>query len=368
MAAQTEANEAQNITRDAASDPAKTITIGTRQSKLAMIQTNIVCDSLKAAFPSYTYKIHGMDPLGDKDKLTALYNFNAKSLWTSELEALLETGELDLIVHSLKDMPTQLPEGLVLGAVFPREDPRDALVLKSSPAPPETDPNKPLSAHNILTNLPEGSIIGTSSLRRMAQLKKKYPHLKFADVRGNVPTRLRKLDDPKSFTDQQVPDFAAIVIAVAGLVRLGLGDRITAYLSKSEGGMMHAVGQGAIGVEIRENDEKVKGLLEKLGCWKTERACLAERSLMRTLEGGCSVPLGVETKWADLDMLTLQATVVSVEGDESVEAESSSVVRSREQADELGREVARLMVEQGAAKILDKITLNRKIIAEQHQA
>jgi hydroxymethylbilane synthase len=355
---------------DSTPSPSTTITIGTRRSKLAMVQTHIVADSLKTAFPSYTYAIHGMDPLGDKDKLTALYNFNAKSLWTSELEALLEVGEMDLIVHSLKDMPTQLPKGLVIGAVFPREDPRDALVLKRSvggEAQKEGE-REGSSAHKILTALPEGSIVGTSSLRRIAQLKKSYPHLKFADVRGNVPTRLRKLDDPASFTDQKVPDFAAIVIAVAGLVRLGLGDRITAYLSKGDGGMMHAVGQGAIAVETREGDEKVAHMLGKLGCWKTERAILAERSLMRTLEGGCSVPLGVETTWAEGDQLTLQATVVSVEGDQSVDAEATATVTTREEAETLGREVARVMIERGAATILDKITLNRKIIAEQHQA
>ena len=131
---------------------------------------------------------------------------------------------------------------------------------------------------------------------------------------------------------------------------------------------MYAGGQGAIGVESREGDEKVKHLLEKLGCWKTERAALAERSLMRTLEGGCSVPLGVETSWQEGDMLTLQATVVSVEGDQSVDAEATAKVTTREEAEDLGMEVARVMVEKGAAKILEKITLNRKIIAEQHQA
>lgn len=346
------------------SDTANLITIGTRRSTLAMIQTDIVRDALLAASPEYTYKVHGMDPIGDRDKITALYKMNAKSLWTSELEALLELGELDMIVHSLKDMPTQMPTGCVLGAIFPREDPRDALVLRVGALPS----GEKLSAHEIFMGLPEGSIIGTSSLRRSAQMKRKYPHLKFDDVRGNVPTRLRKLDDPKSFTDQKVPEFAAIVIAVAGLVRLDLGDRITAHLSKSDGGMMHAVGQGAIGVECREGDAKVIGLLEKLGCWKTERACLAERSLMRILEGGCSVPLGVESSWADGDELTLDATVVSIDGNEAVEGKASMVVKTKEDSEALGREVAKIMVEKGAGKILEKITLNRHIIEEQGQA
>jgi len=353
------------------STPSTTITIGTRRSKLAMVQTHIVADALSTSFPHLTIKIHGMDPLGDKDKLTALYNFNAKSLWTSELEALLEVGEMDMIVHSLKDMPTQLPKGLVLGAVMEREDPRDALVLRRVPASAVEEGGKEKegrSANEILSKLPKGSIVGTSSLRRIAQMKKQYPHLKFADVRGNVPTRLRKLDDPTSFTDQTVPDFAAIVIAVAGLVRLGLGERISAYLSKKDGGMMHAVGQGAIGIETREDDQKVATLLKELGDWRTERAILAERSLMRTLEGGCSVPLGVETTWSADDQLTLSATVVSVEGDRSVDAEVTHKVTSREEAEELGFAVAKGMIERGAAEILDKIHLNRKILAEQHQA
>jgi len=168
--------------------------------------------------------------------------------------------------------------------------------------------------------------------------------------------------------------FSGIILAVAGLVRLGLEGRITAFLSKREGGCMHAVGQGAIGVEVRDGDEKTQRLMEKVGCWRTERACLAERSLMRTLEGGCSVPIGVETEWTGADgeeggdELVLRAVVVSLEGDEAVEAEEKRTVKSKEDADELGRETARVLVERGAAKILKKINLNRKIIAEQGDA
>jgi hydroxymethylbilane synthase len=264
------------------------------------------------------------------------------------------------------DMPTQLPATLSIGAIFPREDPRDALVVSPSLAPTLTAAQ---SAHDILNDLPKGSIIGTSSLRRSAQLRRAYPHLAFADVRGNVPTRLRKLDDPTSFLpEQEVPQFAALILAAAGLTRLDLGDRITRLLSKKEGGCLHAVGQGAIGVEIRTRDAATKTLLANLGCWDTTRACLAERSLMRTLEGGCSVPIGVESEWHEKDSLLLRAVVVSLDGSEAVEAEATLVIKTEEDAEAMGREVARLLVEKGAGDILEKIVLNRKIIAEQGEA
>jgi hydroxymethylbilane synthase len=260
-------------------------------------------------------------------------------------------------------MPTQLPPNLHIGAIFPRADPRDALVL------PPSSHTQSKNAHEILSSLPKGSLIGTSSLRRSAQLRRIYPNLAFADVRGNVPTRLKKLDDPKSFLpEQEIPQFAAIILAAAGLVRLDLGGRITAYLSKEQGGCLYAVGQGAIGVESRSNDPHINSILSKLGCWKTERACLAERSLMRTLEGGCSVPIGVESEWPEEDSLLLRAVVVSLDGSEAVEAEVKMTVKSREDSEALGREVAKVRVEKGAGDILGKIVLNRKIIAEQGEA
>ena len=323
-----------------------------------------------------------MDPLGDRDKTTALHAFNAKSLWTSELEALLEAHKLDLIVHSLKDMPTQLPKGLELGAVFAREDPRDALVLKAGSLPANMGTGRKLGAEEILKSLPAGSVIGTSSLRRSAQLKRRFGHLVFRDVRGNVPTRLRKLDGGErvdGFRDtdderregeerEERPAYAALILAAAGLIRLGLGDRITAYLSSKDGGVLHAVGQGALGVEIREGDEKISGLLRGLGDWRTERACLAERSVMRTLEGGCSVPIGVETEWEDGDILIMRAVVVSLDGSEAVEAEEKMVVKTKEYAEEFGVVVARMLVQRGADNILEAITLNRKTVAEQGDA
>lgn len=363
-----------------ATTPSKSIiTIGTRRSHLARLQTDIVLNTLQSLHPEHTYKVHAMDPLGDLDKSTALYNFkteNAKGLWTSELEALLEQGKLDLIVHSLKDMPTTLPAGLVLGAVMSREDPRDALVLRRN-AGGEDGKAEGRSADEILRSLPAGSIIGTSSLRRTAQLKRRYAHLQFRDVRGNVPTRLRKLDHverPDGFRDtdderregekEEGPSYSALILAAAGLIRLGLGDRISAFLSSGDGGVLHAVGQGALGVEIREGDERIAGLLKGLSDSKTEYACLAERSVMRTLEGGCSVPIGVETEWVGKETLRVRSVVVSLDGSEAVEADERSAVKIGEEADEFGKRVARVLVEKGAGRILDVITASRKGVAE----
>lgn len=296
-------------------------------------------------------------------------------------------------------MPTQLPTGMSIGCIFPRADARDALVVK---------PGLPYTS---LATLPSGACIGTSSVRRSAQLKRLYPHLTFADVRGNVGTRLAKLDAPDG-------QYTALVLAAAGLQRLGMDDRITAFLCKKEGGIMHAVGQGAIGIEVRSDDEEAKKLLAAVGCQHTTLACLAERSLMRTLEGGCSVPIGVETEWltkgsslsttvgtgvgvgakpaADYDKLTgkaisgrtglehsgeaegqadertgelvMRAMVISLNGEEAVECEMRRTITTVEEADEFGWDVARKLVDGGAGRILEDINLNRKIIEEQGDA
>lgn len=257
-------------------------------------------------------------------------------------------------------MPTQLPPKMSIGAIFPREDPRDAFVLKASLA---ADPAT-ASTHSTIAGLPAGSVIGTSSVRRSAQLKRLYPHLRFADVRGNVGTRLAKLDS----TDADAVQYTALILAAAGLKRLGLEGRITSLLSKKEGGMLHAVGQGALGIEVRSDDAATIELLSRVGCERTARACLAERSLMRTLEGGCSVPIGVETEWVAGDDLVMRAVVTSLDGTEAAEVELTERVATKEAADELGRTVAQALVEKGAAAILEKINLNRDIIAGQGDA
>lgn len=311
----------------------------------------MVLADLKKAHPDVSYEIHAMSTMGDKNQTTALHEFGAKSLWTHELEAQLLEGKLDLIVHCLKDMPTQLPPKCVIGCIMAREDPRDCVVMKAG------------LQYKSLLELPEGAVVGTSSVRRSAQIKRLYPKLKFKDVRGNVGTRLNKLDAEDG-------EYSCLILAAAGIIRMDWGARITQYLdSKTEGGgMLHAVGQGALAIEIREGDERVMKLLSSLSNPTSTFAGLAERSLMRTLEGGCSVPIGVETTWIEKGKLLMKAIVVSLDGAESVEAERLDEVLSEKDADEFGWNLSQDLVKKGADKILKAINLNRPIIKEQDGA
>ena len=243
-------------------------------------------------------------------------------------------------------MPTQLPPALKIGAIFARGDPRDALVMK---------PSLPYSS---LSELPAGSVVGTSSVRRSAQIARRYPHLRFADIRGNVGTRLSKLDAEDG-------QYSCLILAAVGLQRLDLQHRITQFLNSKTGGTLYAVGQGALGVEVREGDDRVHGLLQKLAHRPTTMACLAERSLMRTLEGGCSVPIGVESEWIgheDEAMLQMRAVVVSLDGKKGVEGQREAKVETEEQAEDFGRNMALHLVDKGAEQILKEINLNRDIV------
>jgi len=323
------------------------VNIGSRKSALALIQTNIVHKALQAAHPAHTFEVHAMSTMGDKNQVTPLHNFGAKALWTHELEAGLIEGQLDLIVHSLKDMPTQLPPGCTIGCIMNRADSRDALVMKAG------------SPYKSIAELPAGSVVGTSSVRRSAQIVRKYPYLKFKDIRGNVGTRLSKLDADDG-------EYSCSILAAAGLQRLGLEARITQFLDSKTpgGGLLHAVGQGALGIEIRKDDQRVIELLKKLSDKWATLACLSERSLMRTLEGGCSVPIGVETEWIEDGKLLMKAIVVSLDGSESVETQRLGEVLVEAQADEFGRTIAQDLVDKGASKILEAINLNRSIVKE----
>lgn len=325
-----------------------TIHIGTRKSALAMVQTHMVAAALRAAHPEHSYEIHAMSTMGDKNQLVPLHDFGAKSLWTHELEAGLVKRELDIVVHCLKDMPTQLPSTCTIGCIMEREDPRDAVVMKKG------------VAWKSLSELPAGSIVGTSSVRRSAQIKRCYPHLKFKDVRGNVGTRLAKLDAEDG-------DYACLILAAAGMKRMDWGERITQLLDSNTagGGMLYAVGQGALALEIRDGDESIGGLVKSLENTESSLAGLAERSLMRTLEGGCSVPIGVETTWIEKGKLLMKSIVVSLDGSESVEAERLGEVLTPKDADDFGWSLSQDLVEKGAAKILEAINLNRPVIEAQ---
>ena len=247
---------------------------------------------------------------------------------------------------SLLDVPTQIPDTCALGQMMPREDPRDVVVMK------------PGSSYKTLADLPAGSVVGTSSVRRTAQLARHYPHLKVHDIRGNIDTRLAKLDAEDG-------PFTCIILAAAGLHRTGCEGRISQYLEAKNGKMLHAVGQGALGIEIRAGDEFVKGMMEKIGDEKTTLACLAERELLRVLEGGCSAPLGVETEWVKDDSgkekLRLRSIVASVDGKELVEIEKDGDVSSPDEAEAFGKAAAQDLVEKGAGKILEAIQQKKKL-------
>lgn len=320
-----------------------TVHIGTRRSALAVMQAELVLKALQKAHPEVNYEVHAMSTMGDKNQVSALHDFGAKSLWTHELEAELLDGKLDLVVHCLKDMPTQLPPKCTLAAILEREDPRDAVVMKAS------------VNYKTLADLPPGAVVGTSSLRRSAQIKRKYPHLQFKDVRGNLGTRLGKLDAEDG-------DYSCLVLAAAGLIRLGLGQRITQLLDSKTpggGGILHAVGQGALAIEVRKGDEKTTALLKSLVSLESTLAGTAERALLRRLEGGCSVPIGVETTWVEKGKLLMKSIVVSLDGTECVEAERLEEILTEKDADEFGILLANDLVEKGATRILDAIKEGR---------
>ncbi|KAL2827798.1 porphobilinogen deaminase, dipyromethane cofactor binding domain-containing protein [Aspergillus cavernicola] len=316
--------------------------IGTRRSNLAIVQAEGIRDSLQKIAPDRAFEIEALRTLGDKDKSTALYSFGAKGLWTAELEEKLTSGELDVVVHCLKDMPTRLPDSCELAAIPLRDDPRDALIVKDG------------LPYTSLQTLPEGAIVGTSSVRRSAQLRRLYPHLRFANLRGNVETRLAKVDNPES-------EYTCMIMSAAGLERLGLKHRITQYMGSKDGGILPAVGQGALGFEIRRGDTKTLEFLNKLGDRKSTLACLAERALLRTLEGGCTVPIGVETEWLDPSqhLLRMSGIVVSLDGLQSVFDSIDTILQTDDEATALGEELAARLVKDGAGVILDDINANR---------
>ncbi|KAF9888706.1 porphobilinogen deaminase [Aspergillus nanangensis] len=324
----------------------KTFTIGTRKSKLALLQTDLVLAALQQAWPEYSFQIHSRETAGDQNTTIALRDFTTKNLWTQELEDLLIAGEVDFIVHSLKDVPTLLPSSCTLGPMMKREDSRDVLVMKKGL------PNMSFE------EMPAGSVVGTSSIRRTAQLARRYPHLKITDVRGNIGTRLSKLDAEDG-------PYTCIILAAAGLLRLDLQDRISRYLDSKNCGMLYAVGQGALGIEIRKDDPIMHDMLAKFGHEETTFACLAERSLLRTLEGGCSAPLGVESEWVQTlggaRKLRMRSVVVSVDGKEIAEAEVDGDVDSAQSAEDFGVTVANALVEKGAGKILEEIQRTKQV-------
>uniref|UniRef100_A0A3Q3GFL1 Porphobilinogen deaminase n=1 Tax=Labrus bergylta TaxID=56723 RepID=A0A3Q3GFL1_9LABR len=325
--------------------------------QLARIQTDSVAATLKELYSDVHLEIVGMTTIGDKILDTALSKIGEKSLFTKELENALEKNEVDLVVHSLKDLPTTLPPGFTIGAVLKRENPHDAVVLH------------PKHKGKTLETLSEHSVIGTSSLRRAAQLKKRFPTWTSKilylskDSRGNLNTRLKKLDEKD--------DFAAIILAAAGLRRMGWENRISQILMPED--CMYAVGQGALAVEVRARDEDLLEMVSVLHDHDTVLRCIAERAFLRRLEGGCSVPVAVHTELKD-SQLYLTGAVYSLDGSDSLketmqtsitatgkvtaEVQRVGVTASKisgeaqDRAERLGTDLANLLLSKGAKEIL----------------
>ena len=311
-----------------ATSSTKAIRIATRKSQLALVQTYWVQEQLQKSFPNQTFEVDKMSTKGDKILDVALSKIGDKGLFTEELELKLHNGTADFAVHSLKDLPTKLPEGLILGCVTERVDPADALVVHAKHQDKQLD------------TLPEGAVIGTSSLRRLAQLRHHFPHLQFKDIRGNLNTRLAKLDEG---------NYDAIILAVAGLQRLDMNDRIHQIIPPEIS--LHAVGQGALGIECREGDEEILQILAAIEHQPTTYRALAERAFLRELEGGCQVPIGVNTT-IEGDTLTLIGMVAALDGKRLIK---DTVSGTKTEPEALGIELASKLKEQGAKEILDEI-------------
>jgi hydroxymethylbilane synthase len=306
----------------------RTIRIASRKSPLAMVQTEWVRDELVKAFPDIRFEIASMSTKGDIILDSPLAKIGDKGLFTKELEVQMLDGNADFAVHSLKDLPTNLPEGLMLGCVTEREDPADALVV-----------HEKFKQYQLET-LPEGAVIGTSSLRRLAQLRHHYPHLHFKDVRGNLNTRLAKLDSG---------EYDGLILAYAGLHRLGFADRI--HQSIPAAISLHAVGQGALGIECRDGDEATLQVIKALEHTPTAQRCHAERAFLRELEGGCQVPIGVNTT-IEGDTLKLKGLVATLDGSQVIKDEVSGPAT---EAEALGQKLAGMLKAQGAQVILQEI-------------
>ncbi|KAK1788207.1 hypothetical protein P4O66_016670 [Electrophorus voltai] len=277
-------------------------------AQLARIQTDSVADRLREFYHDVHLEIVAMSTTGDKILDTALSKIGEKSLFTKELENALERNEVDLVVHSLKDLPTGLPVGFTIGAVLKRENPYDAVVLH------------PQNAGKSLESLPSKSLVGTSSLRRAAQLKKRFPHLEFKDIRGNLNTRLKKLDENN--------DFSAIILAAAGLQRMGWEYRISQILDPED--CLYAVGQGALAVEVRARDQDILEMVSVLHDPDTVLRSIAERAFLRHLEGGCSVPVAVHTEVKN-SQLYLTGAVYSLDGSDSLKETMQTSIDSDNQ-------------------------------------
>ncbi|MBS4191489.1 hydroxymethylbilane synthase [Bacillus sp. FJAT-49705] len=301
------------------------IIVGSRRSKLALTQTNWVIDQLKAIDPTFDFEVKEIVTKGDQILDVTLSKVGGKGLFVKEIEQAMLDKEIDMAIHSMKDMPAVLPEGLVIGCIPEREDYRDALISKG---------------HIRFSELKPGSVIGTSSLRRAAQILARRPDLEIKWIRGNIDTRLAKLE-----TDE----YDAIILAAAGLKRLGWAtDVVTEFLDPDI--CLPAIGQGALSIECRGNDEELLELLNKFSCKQTDATVRAERSFLHEMEGGCQVPIAGFAEINKQDEIVLTCLVGSPDG---------KIIYSEQvkgsNPEELGKEAASLLIQQGAKKLIDQV-------------
>lgn len=299
--------------------------IGTRQSLLALWQSNHIADRLREQYPECTVTLKKIVTKGDRILDVPLAKIGGKGLFTKELEIELLDGEIDLAVHSLKDMPTVLPDGLCLTAITQRANAGDAFVS-----------NK----YDTIEALPQGAVLGTSSLRRKAQLLAVRPDLQIVDLRGNVDTRLRKLDEGQ---------MDAIILAASGLHRLGYDERIKEIIPYSF--CLPAVGQGALAIECRTDNTKIRQMLQFLNDQPTKQATDAERAFLGLIEGGCQVPIGVHAITSN-DKITVTAVIASLNGSKILR---DTITGEATDAVSLGQKLGQKMLDQGGQAILDEI-------------
>lgn len=300
----------------------KKITIATRESLLALAQTNLIKAALETRYSDLQVDLLGITTKADKRLDVTLTKIGGKGLFVKELEEALFDGRADIAVHSMKDVPMELPEGLCLPVICERADPRDVFVS-----------NK----YSSLESLDAGAVVGTASIRRQLQIKSVKPNVRIEMLRGNIHTRLRRLDEG---------DFDAIILAAAGLHRMGFDDRIRHYLPTEP--FTPAAGQGALGIECRVKDEEVKALIAPFSHLKTQREVSAERALCRRIGGGCSIPLAAYAT-TDGEILTVQGYIASPSGDRILRAEAKGAVTD---AEAVGLAAAQMLIADGALEII----------------
>ena len=303
----------------------KKITIASRESPLAMWQAEHIKTQLNLLYPDLTIQIKGFKTQGDIILDKSLATIGGKGLFIKELEQALLNKDADLAVHSMKDLPMNIMEDFQLAAITKREDPRDAFISE---------------LYNSLDDLPAGSVVGTSSLRRQSQIKAKYPHLEIRPLRGNLQTRLNKL---------KKGDYAAIILAAAGLIRLGLKEKITMFLETNIS--IPAVGQGALGIEILSGNEELHTLIKPLNDENSARCVLAERMVSRSLAGSCTVPLGAYA-FIEKESLIINGFVATPDGNHFIHAETKG---DKAQFYSLGESLSQLLIEQGAKELLSEL-------------